>query len=240
MEALLAMTGSSATSREAVLPVAGIIDSGSQRPVNDASTTPEPVPVAGVSPKVQPASTFSVTVDEVTVVRARKGDLGALEALFRTFETPVYNLARRVCRTPQDAEDVLQETFLEVVRSVARFRGEGSLAGWVRRIAVTKALMRLRAQRSRPVEHELDDETVDGSGFSAGSLAAAMARVDLDNALGRLPDTARAVMWLHDVEGYNHDEIGALWGKSPSFSKSQLARAYARLRHWLGMQGRES
>ena len=79
--------------------------------------------------------TLSLAVPDILVARARAGDLEALEGLYRAFETPVYNLARRICRTPEDAEDVLQETFLEVVKSIGRYRGEGHLWGWVRQIA---------------------------------------------------------------------------------------------------------
>jgi DNA-directed RNA polymerase specialized sigma24 family protein len=137
------------------------------------------------------------------VARARAGDPDALEQLYRAFEAPVYNLARRICRTTEDAEDVLQETFFEVCRSIGRYREEGSLWGWVRTIAASKALMRLRRNKYR--------ETLE-----------------------RLSETSRAVVWLHDVEGYTHEEIAAMMGKTPSFSKSQLARAHVRLRRWLG------
>src|SRR2546423_12424122 len=93
--------------------------------------------------------TVSLAVPAVLVARAKAGDQAALEALFRAFETPVYNLARRIMRTPEDAEDVLQETFLEVVRSIGQYRGEGHLWGWIRRIAATKALMRIRRDHLR-------------------------------------------------------------------------------------------
>ena len=79
------------------------------------------------------------------------------EQLYRAFEVPVYNLARRICRTTEDAEDVLQETFFEVCRSIGRYREEGSLWGWVRTIAASKALMRLRRNKYRETE-ELHDE----------------------------------------------------------------------------------
>ncbi len=74
-------------------------------------------------------SAFTVTTDDIVVTRARAGDLEALESVFRTFESPVYNLARRLCRNSEDAEDVMQETFIEVMRSIHRFRGDGPLAG---------------------------------------------------------------------------------------------------------------
>jgi RNA polymerase sigma-70 factor (ECF subfamily) len=161
------------------------------------------------------------------VARARAGDPDALEQLYRAFEAPVYNLARRICRTTEDAEDVLQETFFEVCRSIGRYREEGSLWGWVRTIAASKALMRLRRNMYRETE-ELHDE-VTGRQREDTAL-----RMDLEAALERLTETSRAVVWLHDVEGYTHEEIATMMGKTPSFSKSQLARAHVRLRRWLG------
>ena len=157
----------------------------------------------------------------------KEGDPAAQEAVYRAFEAPVYNLARRICRTSEDAEDVLQETFLEVFRSIGSFRGEGSLWGWVRSIAASKALMRLRRNKYRETD-ELQDDVV-----SIRREDAAL-RMDLEAALERLHPTSRAVVWLHDVEGYTHEEIAAMMGKTVSFSKSQLARANARLRRWLG------
>jgi len=150
-----------------------------------------------------------------------------LEQIFRAFQTPVYNLARRICRTVEDAEDVLQETFLEVAKSIRRYRGDGSLWAWVRTIASNKALMRLRRNKYRDTD-ELHDEVMP-TRHEDRHL-----RMDLEAALERLPETSRAVVWLHDVEGYTHSEIGAMMGKSVSFSKSQLARAHVRLRGWLG------
>src|SRR5574337_1145467 len=96
---------------------------------------------------------------DAVVARARAGEAAALETLFRAFETPVYNLARRICRTTEDAEDVLQETFFEVCRSIRGYRGDGSLWGWIRSIAASKALMRLRRNKYRETD-ELDEQTV--------------------------------------------------------------------------------
>src|SRR2546426_6171613 len=109
--------------------------------------------------------TISLAVPDILVARARAGDLEALEALYRAFETPVYNLALRILRTPEDAEDVLQETFLEVVRSIKQYRGEGHLWGWIKRIAASKALMRIRRNQVRATE-ELDEESTGGPGRS--------------------------------------------------------------------------
>ena len=177
--------------------------------------------------RVLALESFPLANADAVVARARSGDPEALEQIFRAFQTPVYNLARRICRTVEDAEDVLQETFLEVAKSIGRFRGEGSLWAWVRTIASNKALMRLRRNKYRDAD-ELHDEVVPARREDRHL------RMDLEAALERLPETSRAVVWLHDVEGYTHSEIGSMMGKSVSFSKSQLARAHVRLRGWLG------
>src|SRR3954465_7819398 len=137
---------------------------------------------------------------ETVVARARTGDPEALASLYRAFEVPVYNLARRICRTTEDAEDVLQETFFEVCRSIGRYREEGSLWGWIRSIASSKALMRIRRNKYRDTD-ELHDEVM-GRKQEDNPL-----RMDLEAALERLSETSRAVVWLHDVEGYTHEEI---------------------------------
>jgi RNA polymerase sigma factor (sigma-70 family) len=171
--------------------------------------------------------TVALAVPDVLVARAQAGDEAALEALFRAFETPVYNLARRMLRTAEDAEDVVQETFLEVVKSIGQYRGEGHLWGWIRRIAATKALMRIRREQLRAAE-PLDAEPAGRPAMHVGT------NLDLERAFEHLSDVSRSVVWLHDVEGYTHEEIAELMGKSVSFSKSQLARAHTRLRRLLG------
>jgi RNA polymerase sigma-70 factor (ECF subfamily) len=158
--------------------------------------------------------------------RARAGDFGALEQVYRAYERSVYTLARRLTPTVEDAEDVLQETFLEVCRSIGGWRGEGSLWGWVRSIAASKAMMRYRREKVRETD-QLDDE----AGARDGDVPL---KLDLEAALLRLPERSRAVVWLHDVEGYTHEEIAELMGMTASFSKSQLARSHDRLRRWLG------
>ena len=175
--------------------------------------------------------TISIAVPDILIARAKSGDVEALEALYRAFETPVYNLARRILRNPEDAEDVLQETFLEVVRSIRAYRGEGHLWGWIRRIASSKALMRIRKDHVR-AEEAFDEELAEGA-----PPVSVPARLDLERALAHLSETSRAVVWLHDVEGYTHEEIAEMMGKTVSFSKSQLARAHSRLRRLLEGEG---
>jgi RNA polymerase sigma-70 factor (ECF subfamily) len=174
------------------------------------------------------ADTIPLAEARSLVAKARAGDLGALEQVYRAYEGGVYTVARRLTRTAEEAEDVLQETFLEVCRSITDWRGDGSLWGWIRTIAASKALMRYRREKLRATE-TLDDGSDAGAPGEDVPL-----RLDLEAALARLPARTRAVVWLHDVEGYTHEEIAELMGMTTSFSKSQLARAHQKLRRWLG------
>jgi RNA polymerase sigma-70 factor (ECF subfamily) len=142
---------------------------------------------------------------------------------------------------PANAEDLVQETFIEVMRSIKQFRGEAAIGSWIRRIAVTKALMFLRSAwtaRSQSLADNWDDMTP-GDAASHGISRHPDDAMDLDAALADLPSVSRAVVWLHDVEGFTHKEIAAAMGKTESFSKSQLSRAYQRLRPMLDTSGDE-
>ena len=176
-----------------------------------------------------------ISIDPGIVKRAAKGDPRAHEIIYRAFATPVYSICLRFCKSPAQAEDLTQETFIEVMRSIAKFRGEAALGSWIRRIAVTKALMYLRSAWTKRGQALADDwnEMIEGDALSHGISRHPDDALDLDSALANLPDVSRTVVWLHDVEGFTHKEIAGLMGKSESFSKSQLSRAYQRLRPFL-------
>jgi RNA polymerase sigma-70 factor (ECF subfamily) len=176
-------------------------------------------------------STNTLVLADSLIARARAGDIVALESVYRAYRSQVYNLGRRICGNEEDAEDVVQDTFLEVCRSIRKYRGDGSLWGWIRQIAASKALMLIRRERSRSAR------MVSDYGVSPELLGTdppePTGPIDLETALGRLTPLTRSVLWLHDVEGYTHEEIGEMMDKTASFSKSQLSRAHKRLREWL-------
>ena len=176
-----------------------------------------------------------IQIDPAIIKRAARGDARAHEILYRAFATPVYSLCLRFTRVPANAEDLVQETFIEVMRSIGQFRGEAAIGSWIRRIAVTKALMFLRSAwtaRGQSLGDDWDDMTP-GDAASHGISRNPDDALDLDAALTNLPTVSRVVVWLHDVEGFTHKEIAAAMGKTESFSKSQLSRAYQRLRPML-------
>jgi RNA polymerase sigma-70 factor (ECF subfamily) len=170
--------------------------------------------------------------------RARSGDLEALEDIYRSFAPGVTTLARRLLGGPAAAEDLAHDVFVEVLTKLAQYDGRGSFAGWVRSITVSKCLMQLRSPWRRGLRLISTAGADDVPAASAGGAPGdAQLGLDLERALDRLGETARLVVWLHDVEGYTHAEIGALLGGTPSLSKSQLARAHERLRELLEPSG---
>jgi RNA polymerase sigma-70 factor (ECF subfamily) len=188
-------------------------------------------------------SGFYAQVDDLVMARARRGDMQALESIYHTYEAPVYTLARRLCGHIEEADEVLQETFLEVVRSIGRYRGEAPFGAWLRRVAISKALQRLRRAQVRKIETDSGDPEPDvcrNVETKVNDDNRSSERIDLERALARLPYTARVVVWLYDVMGLSHPEIAELMGRSVSFSKSQLSRAHSQLRVWLGRYRSES
>ncbi|KAF1711303.1 RNA polymerase subunit sigma-24 [Pseudoxanthomonas kalamensis DSM 18571] len=184
-----------------------------------------------------PGSSFAIDVPASLLGRARAGQAEAFEQLYRWFERPVYTLALRMCGNREDAQEVLQDTMLKLIRQVADFRGDNGSPfwGWLRQIAVNEALMRLRRDRSRACEIDGVEESRFGEDLAPLPPAAADAAL-LQRALGELPATTRSVIWLYHAEGYTHDEIAALMQRTPSFSKSQLARGLRRLRALLQVE----
>ena len=183
-----------------------------------------------------------IEIDPAIVRRAARGDARAHEIIYRAFASPVYSLCLRFTRVPAHAEDLVQETFIEIMRSIGGFRGEAALGSWIRRIAVSKALMFLRSawtSRGQSLGEDWQDVTA-GDAASHGVSRHPDAALDLDSALAELPAVGRTVVWLHDVEGFTHKEIAALMGKTESFSKSQLSRAYQRLRPLLAVPGEDA
>jgi RNA polymerase sigma-70 factor (ECF subfamily) len=162
---------------------------------------------------------------------ARAGEPDAQRRLYESLARPVYTLLRRLVVRPAIAEELFQEVFLDVLGALDDFHGGGSFAGWVRAIAVRRALAHLRS----PWQGRLSSEPLDELAGDPGSAAAAGNewQGDLERALNALPPLARSIVWLHDVEGYTHAEIGAFYEQTTSFSKSQLARAHATLRELL-------
>jgi len=175
------------------------------------------------------------------VIRAAgEGDARAFETIYRACQRPVYTLIRRIVVQPAIADELLQETFVEILRSIRAYTGEGAFGGWIRAIAVSKCLMHLRSPWRRRLAY-LDADDVETTSPALLDPTArpdvqAEASAEVERALAALPPLTRSVVWLHDVEGYTHGEIAKALGRTVSFSKSQLARAHVRLRELLDPQ----
>jgi RNA polymerase sigma factor (sigma-70 family) len=177
-----------------------------------------------------------IQLPDDVVTAARAGQVAALEAVYAATAGAVYTLLRRLVRRPAIAEELLQETFVDVLEHIGAYEGRCPLPAWIRALAVNRALMYLRSPWHRGLEW-LDKDPGSADRLPAGTrLAHVPLEASLERALMTLPALSRAVVWLHDVEGFTHAEIGIALARTPSFSKSQLARAHRRLRALLAKE----
>jgi RNA polymerase sigma factor (sigma-70 family) len=173
--------------------------------------------------------------DFALVRQAASGDLAAFERIYRAHSRRVYaTILRLVGGDRGRAEDLTQEAFVRVWQKLAEFRFESAFSTWLHRLAVNVALMALRAGRAQvQADDDIDDE---GLQLPESRPSAPDARIDLEALIPRLPPRARAVLLLHDVEGWQHDEIGKELGMAVGTSKAQLHRARGLLRQWMGVR----
>ncbi len=170
-------------------------------------------------------SPFEIELDEMTLARARRGDMRACEQIYRKFQQPAYSVAFRICQCRELSRDVTQEAFITAFGKLRQFRGDAPFWGWLRRVVVNHTISALRKlPRADAVDLQEFHAHTDGDHERIGLS------MDLESALSTLDREDRAVVWLHDVEGYNHREIAGLFGKTESFSKTRLSRARSKLR----------
>jgi RNA polymerase sigma-70 factor (ECF subfamily) len=162
---------------------------------------------------------------------ARAIGMASFEALYRANVSRVYALCARLCADRALAEHLTQDAFVRAWERRDDFRGESSFATWVSRIAVTVVLDERRARARRERRVVADDDAVSGAASAPPSSDEGL---DLERAIARLPEGARTVLVLHDVEGYRHDEIATLLGVAEGTSKAHLHRARSLLREVLG------
>ena len=179
-------------------------------------------------------SSFAIDLPEALVARAMRREASAFEQIYRKFERPVFTLALRLTGEREEAQDVLQDTMLKLFDRIHDFRGDSPFWGWLRQIAVNEALMRLRKRGRQPFTDEIEEAELESHETMLPPAAADAAL--LARTLAGLPDATRSVLWLYHAEGYTHDEIAGLMGKTASFSKSQLARGTRRLRDLLRIE----
>jgi RNA polymerase sigma-70 factor, ECF subfamily len=193
----------------------------------------------GLLARPKPSEPVAWTEAEA-IRRAQAGDSAAFDFLYQLHSRRVYALCLRMVNNPADAEDLAQEAFLQLFRKIGTFRGESAFSTWLHRMTVNVVLMRLR-KKSLPtdsLEETLDPEAENSSpkrdvGAPDLRLSGAVDRVNLERSIDQLPPGYRTVFVLHDVQGYEHNEIADIMGCSVGNSKSQLHKARTRLRELL-------
>jgi RNA polymerase sigma-70 factor (ECF subfamily) len=167
--------------------------------------------------------------DRDDVARARAGDTSAFEGLYRRHAARIHGLTRRMMG-PQWADELTQDVFVRAWEKLGTFRGEAAFGTWLYRLAINVVLTRrawLGTQRQRHDDHEA---TLQGVPARPAMTDMSM---DFENAMEQLPDGAREVFVLHDVEGYKHGEIAGMLGVTSGTTKAQLHRARMLLRKHL-------
>ncbi len=185
-------------------------------------------------------STAGEMTEAEAIRLAQQGDAAAFERLYRLHSRRVYALCLRMVGNPAEAEDLAQDAFLQLFRKIGTFRGESAFSTWLHRLSVNVVLMKLR-KKTLPVtslEESTDPEDeANGPRREIGApdllLTGSIDRVHLQRAVEQLPPGYRQVFVLHDVQGFEHNEIAKLMDCSIGNSKSQLHKARMRLRELL-------
>jgi RNA polymerase sigma-70 factor (ECF subfamily) len=170
--------------------------------------------------------------------RAQQGDADAFASLFHAHKAKLYSVCLRMTNNTAEAEDLTQDAFLQVFRKLATFRGDSALSTWLYRIAVNTVLMHFRKKALRQISLDepssQDAKTVRREyGSRDDRLAGCVDRISLARAITELPVGYRTIFLLHEVEGYEHQEIAELLHCSVGNSKSQLHKAKLRIREVL-------
>jgi RNA polymerase sigma-70 factor, ECF subfamily len=193
------------------------------------------------TPPQAPPSAASELSEADAIRLAQQGDEQAFERIYRLHSQRIYALCFRMMRgNAAEAEELTQESFLQLFRKIGTFRGESAFSTWLHRLAFNIVLMRLRRRTYQVLSL---DEMLEPGEKTAGlekyvascdlRLCGTIDRMDLERALEQLPLGYKAVFILHDVQEYEHNEIAAIRGCSLGNSKSQLHKARARLRELL-------
>ena len=171
------------------------------------------------------------TADLELAARCRAGDADAFEELYRQHARRLFSLVVRMVGSAQDAEDLVQEVFLQAHRTLAGFRGESTLGTWLYRLTMNHCLDHLRGRQAKMsrATGSLDEDAVEPVA-PAPMVPQAISRLDLERAIDALPPGSRAAFLLHDVEGFEHREVADILGISEGTSKSQVHKARLKLR----------
>ena len=170
--------------------------------------------------------------DAELVARSQAGEAEAFETLYHQHAPRIYSLACRMAGSPEDGEDLLQEIFLQAYRKLGGFKGDSAVGTWLYRLALNHCLDYVRSRQAKMTKltGTLD---ADSSFEPTARRETPIARLDLERAVERLPEGCREAFVLHDVEGFDHKEVGKLLGIAEGTSKSQVFKARMKLRSFL-------
>jgi RNA polymerase sigma-70 factor (ECF subfamily) len=166
------------------------------------------------------------------ITRCQAGDVEAFETLYRQHAARLYTLACRMAGSPEDGEDLLQEIFLQAYRKLGSFKGDSAVGTWLYRLALNHCLDYVRSRQAK-MSKVTDTLDADTSFEPTARRDTPIARLDLERAVERLPQGCREAFVLHDVEGFDHKEVGRLLGIAEGTSKSQVFKARMKLRSFL-------
>src|ERR1035441_6774503 len=207
-----------------------------------AAQAPASLPTPSSAPFARAASTNSIDGD--VLARAQAGDHQAYAQLYALHKRRIYSLCLRMVGNVAEAEDLTQEAFLQLHRKIATFRGDSAFSTWLHRLAINVVLMQLRKKGLSLISLDEAMEPVpdEGPGRSFGApdltLTGTIDRLVLERAVADLPAGYRLIFILHDVEGFEHNEIASMLECSIGNSKSQLHKARMRLRDALRASSR--
>jgi len=207
--------------------------------------TPQRTRVNGGKEAATDKSAVTLPADADVLARAQAGDHQAFAQLYTLHKRRIYSLCLRMVGNVAEAEDLTQEAFLQLHRKIATFRGDSAFSTWLHRLAINVVLMQLRKKGlsliSLDEAMEPNPEEGPSRGFGAPDLmlTGAIDRLVLERAIADLPAGYRLIFILHDVEGFEHNEIASMLECSIGNSKSQLHKARLKLREALRMQNRQ-
>ena len=190
------------------------------------------VPVVN-TPSLEAQPPISADTNDFSLCQlAASGNLAAFEMLYQRYHRRTYSLCLRMTNSQTEAEDLTQEVFIQLFRKIGSFRGDSAFSTWLHRLTVNQVLMHFRRRSVKnektSEDGEIPEQTV--SGTENPNKMPVIDRLALNKAIEQLPPGYKKVFWLHDVEGYEHEEIARMLKLSVGTSKSQLHKARLKLR----------
>lgn len=175
-------------------------------------------------------------IDDLTLTRlASGGDMAAFEEIYRRHHRRVYAICLRMLQNTSEAEDLTQDVFIQLYRKISSFRGDSAFTTWLHRMTVNQVLMHFRKRNVKFEKTTEEGETPEQivSGTANPDRMRIVDKIALENAIAQLPEGYKNVFLLHDVQGFEHEEVARILGCSVGTSKSQLHKARLKLQKLL-------